>query len=330
MTSKENLVCICNDNTHCFQNQTMNSIFNLSNEIRFCIAPSRGYCYASLDKSHDLPIRSRNFYWSASKVEATSANHDYFNQDASLRYGCLNFSPFLIFMCSGHSSNRRTSSLFSCCKENSTCNYYLRFRRPYTKTLYSVNGSENVHNQNFEFSKTNLDSISLNAVPFASNIPLGPQLLMESYSVLESNKHFSQSFEKKTTLSVPMSMKRLSPYIPMLVLVGMVFLLIIVRLVSFLLFSNYFHQKQKESEQCSWVYCLPSPQPKFILNSSSAASTNSTNLQESQSFFSSQFIQNKAFNGQMLVHKLELLASFTHNRYSEVLSGLSDVCIRIV
>ncbi|KAL5112323.1 hypothetical protein TcWFU_006461 [Taenia crassiceps] len=60
---------------------------------------------------------------------------------------------------------------------------------------------------------------------------------------------------------------------------------------------------------------------KFIMNSSSAASTNSTNLQESQSFFSSQFIQNKTFHGQTLVQKLELLTLFSRNRYSEVLSA---------
>ncbi|KAL5964886.1 Activin receptor type-1 [Taenia solium] len=321
MTLNENLVCICNDNTHCFQNQTMNSIFNLPNEIRFCVTPSRGYCYASLDKARALRTPSRDFYWSPSKLEAHSANDEDFNQGVSFRYGCLHFSPFLVFMCSEHSFDRRRDSLFSCCKEKNTCNYYLKFRRPNRKTFYGINSSEKAHNQNFDCEESNSADVFLNPVPFAPDIPLGPNLLMKSYSVLESNKNFSEPFEQKTTSSLPMSMKRLSPYIPMIILAGMVFLLIVIRLVSFLLFSNYFHQKQKETEQCPWVYCLPSPQPKFILNNSSAASTNSTNLQESHSCFSSQFIQNKTYHEQMLFHKLESLTLFSSDRYSEVLSA---------
>nr|CDS16644.1 activin receptor type 1 [Echinococcus granulosus] len=321
MTWRGSLVCVCNDNTHCFQNKTLNSMFNLPMEIRFCIAPFRGFCYASPDKTHELPLYLQDSYWSAPKVDTYSASLEGFSQDVSFKYGCLHFSPFLFFMCSGHPLDRGTNTLLSCCNKNDTCNYYLRFRSPYTKTFDSITGNEKVHKQNRDLGKSSFEHMSLEAMPFMSDTPLGPELLMKSHSLLESDKHLTGPREQGITSPGLISVKRLPPYIPMIILAGVIFLLVIIRFVSFLLFSNYFHQKRKESERCSWVYCITSPKPKLVLNSSSVASTNSTNLQESQSLFSSQFIQNKTFYGKMVVHKLEFLTSFSRDRNSEILSA---------
>ncbi|VDD80353.1 unnamed protein product [Mesocestoides corti] len=58
------------------------------------------------------------------------------------------------------------------------------------------------------------------------------------------------------------------------------------------------------------------------MKSSSAASTNSTNLQESQSCCSSQLVPDKSFCGQQLIHKLEILTVQSLNRHYEQLSDM--------
>ena len=134
-----------------------------------------------------------------------------------------------------------------------------------------------------------------------------------------------EQFHKNSTKPNLFSVKLPSKHIHIIVVIGVIFLFIVMPLVFYFVISKNFRKHRNKNVKRPWIYCIASSRPKLTISSSSAASTNSTNLQESQSFLSAQFVQNKTFRGDLLIHKLEFMDSISCNQHSTHLSGMLKI-----
>uniref|UniRef100_A0A5K3EQ09 receptor protein serine/threonine kinase n=1 Tax=Mesocestoides corti TaxID=53468 RepID=A0A5K3EQ09_MESCO len=316
------LLCVCNDNTHCFQNRTLNSIYKLPKGIRFCTTSSRGYCY----KSYNTLVMSEYLFAKrsliASKLNVFRRTSDWFPPDRFHKYGCLHFSSLVLLMCNRHASSSFENSSFLCCRNKNTCNYDLKPLK-----------SEFINNTSkIKVSPTTKYHITLDHTPSSTekesriispvtNVFVGPQILMKSQSKSKSSQFIEEPFSKTPIPLSSYSANSSSFRTAMVLLAGIFILLITMRLICYFTCPLYLSHKYCNRVSFSWLFDAPLPRPTTIMKSSSAASTNSTNLQESQSCCSSQLVPDKSFCGQQLIHKLEILTVQSLNRHYEQLSA---------
>lgn len=304
------LICVCNDHTNCFYNSTLNELYKLPHEVGLCIAPRRGYCYKSLFESTRRKIKPK-FRWQQSSAYTKSSNKfDEIQEKELHKYGCLHFSPFLHFMCNKDNSNDEKNKYFSCCKDEIACNFYLNISESSRSNVLSI----------IRRSRISLDQILLkpqteNNVSASLKLPaiIGPSILLKK----ETNSPRNTSQEKSITnpsSNLLDGYQILSIFIPIFIITGILLIFLFVK-------CNYSNSLQKKRHK--WAFCVNGTHSKpVIINPSSAASTRSTNLQDSQSFSFSQFARNKFPQGKVLIHKLERVTFLSENQYSQNFTGM--------
>lgn len=304
----ENLICVCNDNANCFYNHTLNIIFGLPREVGFCIAVKRGYCYKSFYESTKRQRISKNRHRISTVYPKISMGVDEMHKKAVHKYGCLHFSPFILLMCNGDNSDNQTNKFFSCCKNRNACNVDLNMSESARSIALSpMRRSENSHDR-ISYKHGMDTSGHVNQEITAS---FGPEILIRkgSNSIPNDFQEISDSNSVHNHLN---GLQILSIFVPAAIMIGIIAIFLLTKCTV----SNSFSKKRSE-----WTFCITSTQLKVAINPSSAASTRSTNLQDSQSFSSSQITRSKVQHGKMLIHKLENLKFQSKNQHSDNFTG---------
>ncbi|KAM3187790.1 hypothetical protein ACTXT7_001567 [Hymenolepis weldensis] len=136
---------------------------------------------------------------------------------------------------------------------------------------------------------------------------IGPEILIRKESNSIPN-NFQEIFDSNSVHNHLNGLQILSIFVPAAIMIGIIAIFLFTKCTV----SNSFSKKRSE-----WTFCITSAQSKVATNSSSAASTRSTNLQDSQSFSSSQIARSKVQQGKMLIHKLENLKFQSKNLHSD-------------
>lgn len=307
----EKLLCVCNDNANCFQNQTLNALFNFPNEVGFCISAKRGYCYKSYYESTRAQGIHANGSQSTGVYRTISKNIDDYYKDSAYKYGCLHFSPFLFLMCSFGNSDGGNDKFFSCCKNASACNFYLNLSRPINLNMLSLSKRfKQSQERGYHLQESDFKFSRKQAIPISH----GQEILMKAGSNSKS-ENFRSSIDLTTTQNHINYLQIVYFFVPTVIMIGIIVLLLLARYETGCIVSF-----PKNRRRC--MHWTASNRLKLSLNPSSAASTNSTNLQDSQSFSSSHFARNKFLRGKLLINKLELLDFLSSNQHSECYAGL--------
>ncbi|VDN97579.1 unnamed protein product [Rodentolepis nana] len=197
----------------------------------------------------------------------------------------------------------RTNKLFSCCKNRNACNADLKMNDSAQSNAFSlIKRSENPQGQTSYQHELDFN------VPknWKINSSFGPEILIRngSNSIPDNFHKFSDQNSPHNQLN---GFQILSIFVPSVIMIGIIAIFLLTKCTLPISFPKKYRK---------WKFCFTSVQSKVSIDPSSVASTRSTNLQDSQSFSSSQIARSKVQQGRILIHKLENVKFLSENHHS--------------
>lgn len=165
------MLCICNDNAHCFQNETLTKVHGLHADVRFCVTSVHGFCYATLIPSYsdriDAADQQINF------AEQSDYNHEIssYHSRYSNIFGCFHSFRLSVLIC--HATENH--GVVACCRDSDICNRHLHLH-PAQHVLEQFHSNVDLKQEIHQEEKQN------KFLPSAEDYLSGPHMLISNDS----------------------------------------------------------------------------------------------------------------------------------------------------